>query len=101
LLTLSQRLAPILADATIVRTWSGLRPGTPDRGPYLGRVPGMDGLIAATGHFRNGLILAPITAQIVADLIVRCETKYDLTPYAPGRELKKSKNGDKSGGETG
>ncbi len=88
LLTLAQRLVPALARATIARTWSGFRPGTPDRGPYIGRVPGMDGLIAATGHFRSGLILAPITAQIVADLIVRGQTPYDLSRFAPGREPK-------------
>ncbi len=87
LLTLARRLVPVLGEATLVRTWAGLRPGTPDNWPYIGAVPGIDGLWAATGHFRSGLTLAPITAQIVADLIVRDETEYDLARTAPGREI--------------
>ena len=85
LLTLATRLVPPLAEATILRTWAGLRPGTPDNKPYIGPVPGMDGLVAATGHFRSGLILAPLTARIITDLIVRGQTDHDLTRFAPGR----------------
>ncbi|GMU20231.1 MAG: glycine oxidase ThiO [Phycisphaerae bacterium] len=88
LLTLSQRLVPALSGATVVQTWSGLRPGTPDRGPYIGKVPGWEGLWSATGHFRSGLILAPITAEIMADLIIRGTTPWDLGRLAPGREVK-------------
>jgi glycine oxidase len=91
LLTLSQRLVPCLAGATLERTWSGLRPGTPDRGPYIGPVPGAEGLIAACGHFRSGLILAPLTAEIMVDLIVRGRTDRDLSRYAPGRQIRKGK----------
>lgn len=87
LLDLAVQLVPALADATIVRTWSGLRPGTPDRGPYIGPVPGMAGLIAATGHFRSGLTLAPVTARIVTDLIVHGVTDRDLARVAPGRAI--------------
>jgi len=87
LLTLAQRLVPRLAGATILRTWSGLRPGTPDRRPFIGPVPGTEGLLAATGHFRFGLVLAPMTAKIIADLIVRGETEHDLARCAPGREI--------------
>lgn len=89
LLTTAQRLVPALSGASLLRTWSGLRPGTPDRGPFLGKVPGVEGLIAATGHFRSGLILAPITSRIVTDLVTRGETSYDLSRYAPGREFRK------------
>jgi glycine oxidase len=89
LLTLAQRLVPALARASVVMTWSGLRPGTPDRAPFLGPVPGCEGLIAATGHFRSGLILAPITACIVRDLITTGSTGYDLSRIAPGRVFKK------------
>lgn len=95
LLMLSQQLVPALAGAKLVRTWAGLRPGTPDRGPFIGPVKGHDNLIAACGHFRSGLILAPITAQIVADLITTGGTKYDLSRYAAGREFKKDKKGRK------
>jgi len=79
-------LVPGLAAAHIASMWAGLRPGTPDRRPYLGPVPGFDGLIAATGHFRTGLAWAPITAEIVADLIVHGRTERDLSRCLPGRQ---------------
>jgi len=81
----AERCAPMLKDATLVRTWAGLRPGTPDGKPYLGPVPGLDGLIAATGHFRSGLTLTPITADLMVELIARGQTEIDLTPFLPGR----------------
>lgn len=91
LLTLCQKLVPGLSRASVVRTWAGLRPGTPDRGPYIGAVQGWRGLWSATGHFRSGLILAPITGQIMADLIIRGQTQWDIARIAPGREITKGK----------
>jgi glycine oxidase len=85
LLSQAIRLVPALAEAAIVRTWSGLRPGTLDRRPHLGRIPDYENLWAATGHFRSGLILAPITAEIMADLLLRGRTEWDISRYAPGR----------------
>ncbi len=82
---------PGLAGATVVRTGPVLRPGTPDRGPYLGAVPGWRGLWSATGHFRSGLILAPLTGQIITDLIVRGSTPWDIARLAPGREITNGK----------
>lgn len=79
------RLVPGLADAAVEATWAGLRPGTPDNKPYLGLVPGFDGLITATGHFRTGLTLAPVTADIVAHLVAGKDYDIDLTPFRPGR----------------
>lgn len=79
------RLVPGLADAAVELTWAGLRPGTPDDKPYLGPVPGFDGLIAATGHFRTGLTLAPVTADIVAHLVAGKDYDIDLTAFRPGR----------------
>ncbi len=64
-------------------SWAGLRPGTPDRRPYIGPVPDVPGLILATGHYRNGILLAPVTARIVADLVARRAPAVDLAPYAP------------------
>jgi len=81
-------LVPALADARVGGMWSGLRPCTPDWRPYIGFVPGMDGLIAAFGHFKTGLVFAPITARIVADLIMRGQTPFDLSRAAPGRPMK-------------
>jgi glycine oxidase len=78
-------MIPALADASVVTMWSGLRPRTPDRRPYIGPVPGLEGLIAATGHYRNGLLLAPITARIVADLVLDGRTDCDLSGCLPGR----------------
>src|SRR5437762_843257 len=62
------RLMPDLGRLPLVASWAGLRPGTPDRLPYLGRGP-LDGLIVATGHYRNGILLAPIPAEARADLL--------------------------------
>jgi glycine oxidase len=63
-------VVPSLADAVLAAHWSGLRPGTPDTLPVIGPVPGIPGLVLATGHFRNGILLAPWTGEAVA----RCLT---------------------------
>jgi glycine oxidase len=78
-------LLPALASAMFTRTWAGLRPVTPDALPILGRDPDVEGLIYATGHGRNGILLGPLTGEIVRDLVVRGETEWDLAPYAIGR----------------
>lgn len=78
-------LVPSLADAAVVASWAGLRPGTPDGHPYIGRVPGFDGLIAATGHLRSGITLAPVTAEVVAALVAGEPYDVGLAPFAPGR----------------
>ncbi len=79
------KLVPSVSEATVLAQWTGLRPGTPDDNPYIGAVPGADGLIAATGHYRAGLILAPITAQIVSDLVQNRKPEIDLSACRPGR----------------
>jgi len=79
------KLAPSLADASVEATWAGLRPGTPDDKPLLGPVPGFDGLIAATGHFRAGLTLAPATAEIVARMLSGEPYDLDLSICDPKR----------------
>jgi len=63
------QLVPMLEHAPVIETWAGLRPGTPDDLPILGPDPEMPGLIYATGHFRNGILLTPITAELIAGLI--------------------------------
>lgn len=67
------RLLPLLKGRTVLEEWAGVRPGTPDHAPYLGEV-GPD-LYVAAGHHRNGIMLAPITAVIMADMILdgRCD----------------------------
>jgi glycine oxidase len=68
LLAAALAAAPALGAFTITETWAGLRPGAPDERPILGP-SAIDGLIDATGHYRNGILLAPITAQLLADLV--------------------------------
>jgi glycine oxidase len=62
------RAAPALDDFSVSEQWAGLRPATPDGLPYIGRTA-LDGLYAAAGHFRNGILLAPVTATAIADAI--------------------------------
>lgn len=85
LLESAMTLVPTLDSAGVLTMWAGLRPGTPDDKPYLGAVPGMDGLIAATGHYRTGLTLAPVTAEAIVALIENCSYDIDLKSCRPGR----------------
>jgi glycine oxidase len=78
------RIMPDLARLPLLASWAGLRPSTPDRLPYLGRAS-LEGLIVATGHFRNGILLAPITAELVADLVAGRTPSIDLAPFDPAR----------------
>jgi glycine oxidase len=78
------KLVPKLADARILEGWAGLRPGTPDDLPILGETD-IPGYYAATGHFRDGILLAPITAQVMADVIEGRKAEYDLAPFSPQR----------------
>ncbi len=77
-------LCPALAVAEIVETWSGLRPGTPDDLPILGPTD-IEGLLIATGHYRNGILLTPVTAKLVREWIVRGRTDFDATAFSPLR----------------
>ena len=78
------RLAPFLAEARFVRAWAGLRPDTADHLPVLGP-SGIAGLSVATGHFRNGILLAPVTARLIADLIVTGAALESLRPFRVDR----------------
>lgn len=69
LLDRALRLVPDLAEAPLLESWAGLRPGTLDGNPLLGPDPDIDGLFFATGHFRNGILLAPATATLVASIL--------------------------------
>ena len=68
-----------------VKAWAGLRPGTYDGFPYLGRLAGFDNAIIATGHFKAGLQTSTGTAQVIADLAEQKKTEIDLTPFSPNR----------------
>jgi glycine oxidase len=78
-------IAPHAADAGFVGARAGLRPGTADDLPILGRSMIVPNLIYATGHYRSGVLLAPLTAQIVADLLIEDRVDADLAPFSPER----------------
>ncbi|MEK7667671.1 MAG: FAD-dependent oxidoreductase, partial [Gemmatimonadota bacterium] len=78
-------LLPALLGQPVQRMWAGLRPMTPDGRPIIGRDPEVEGLYYATGHGRNGILLGPLTGEIVRDLVVKGETPFDLAPYAVTR----------------
>ena len=78
-------LVPALADATFLRAWSGLRPGSGDNLPLIGPAPGRKGLTLATGHFRNGILLAPVTGRLLADLLLDGRLDPLLEPFSPAR----------------
>jgi glycine oxidase len=75
---------PELASAPITQSWAGLRPGTPDDLPIIGPTE-TPGLFVASGHFRNGILLAPVTAQIMADLLQDRPAPLDISAFSPAR----------------
>lgn len=79
------RMVPALAGAPLRTTWAGLRPGSPDRIPYLGPVKGIDGLLLACGHFRNGILLGPITGRLIAQTVAGERTDVSLDAYRVDR----------------
>ena len=79
------RLLPALAAVRPTRTWAGLRPVTPDGRPILGADPDVAGLWYATGHGRNGILLAALTGEIIGDLLTKGATDVDITALQPGR----------------
>jgi glycine oxidase len=78
------KIIPEFAKAKILEDWAGLRPGTPDDLPILGATD-TPGYYVATGHFRDGILLAPITAQVMADVICGIEPRLDLKAFSPER----------------
>jgi len=77
-------MLPRLADARFLDNWAGLRPGTPDALPILGATA-TPRYYVATGHFRDGILLAPITAEVMADVLEDANPRYDLTAFSPAR----------------
>ncbi|AZE25922.1 MULTISPECIES: glycine oxidase ThiO [Pseudomonas] len=80
-------LIPALAQAEVVGHWAGLRPGSPEGIPYIGPVPGLEGLWLNCGHYRNGLVLAPASCQLFTDLMLGREPIIDPAPYAPSGRI--------------
>ncbi|MEK6323442.1 MAG: glycine oxidase ThiO [Acidobacteriota bacterium] len=84
LLSAAVELVPSLGELEIVETWSGLRPDTIDHLPIIGP-SGIENLLLATGHFRNGILLAPITANLIADCLVTGRAPGELMPFCVER----------------
>jgi glycine oxidase len=84
LLRSAVELVPSLKQLEIVETWSGLRPDTGDHLPIMGP-SGVDNLLLATGHFRNGILLAPITAELVSELVTSGHPPDPLRPFGIDR----------------
>jgi glycine oxidase len=78
-------IMPELAGRPLLSSWAGLRPSTPDRLPYIGPTS-MEGLLVATGHFRNGILLAPVTAELVAEIVTGRPPSIPLEPFDPARD---------------
>jgi glycine oxidase len=84
---LAAALLPPLADAPQLEVWAGLRPSTPDELPFLGRSSDHRNQFVAAGHYRNGILLAPATAHVMAQMIANQPTAIDLSVYSPTRLL--------------
>lgn len=76
---------PALAEAPFLRAWVGLRPIARDGEPVVGPWPDLPGLYVATGHFRKGILLAPITARLIRELLVEGKPSLPIAPFLPDR----------------
>jgi glycine oxidase len=90
-------LVPNIADAQIVETWAGLRPGSPDKLPIIGPTD-IEGLFIATGHYRNGILLAPATAKLVRDWIRSGHMPASAEIFSPLRFARKNPQANVSRG---
>jgi glycine oxidase len=85
ILTNALEIAPSIAALPIVDSWAGLRPKAADGLPVLGPCGEIDGLFYATGHYRNGILLAPLTAELITRAIVEGVASPALAPFSPDR----------------
>lgn len=83
----AEELLPALAEAEVVGHWAGLRPGSPDGVPFIGEVPQYPGLWLNCGHYRNGLVLAPASCELLKNLMLGEAPIVDPAPYAPAGRL--------------
>jgi glycine oxidase len=81
----AEEICPSLSRGSATRSWAGLRPVTPDMLPILGPDPEHKSLIYACGHSRNGVLMAPLTGDLVADLVTGTPLSFDLSQFRPGR----------------
>ena len=81
-------IAPALQDISIIDSWAGLRPRAKDDLPVLGPVDDVKGLFYATGHYRNGILLTPITGEIIAESMTGRNSSSLLGCFSPDRLCK-------------
>jgi glycine oxidase len=90
-------LVPSLENCEVIESWSGLRPDTPDHLPVIGE-SGISNLLLATGHFRNGILLAPVTGEIITDLLITGRAPDEIKPFGVERLQRRMKDeGDSEG----
>jgi glycine oxidase len=80
-------LVPAVGQLPLARAWAGLRPATPDEWPYMGPVPPLHNLWVSAGHFRKGILLAPICARLLAASILSGHLVDELHPFKPTRQM--------------
>jgi glycine oxidase len=87
LLAALAKLTPELSKARLIRTWAGLRPGSADGLPLIGPSQSVQGVWVAGGHFRDGILLGPLTGHLIAELMQRHATPFglDLKAFDPDR----------------
>ncbi|MCQ6559685.1 glycine oxidase ThiO [Paenibacillus mendelii] len=85
LVRVGPRLLPFLEGRSPIHSWAGLRPATRDGWPLIGPLPGRPDIILAAGHYRNGILLSPVTAAIVGDLLDGHQPVMPMAPFAPDR----------------
>jgi len=84
LLRPAAELLPEVVEYPVTEILAGLRPGTPDNAPFLGRW--RDNIVVAAGHHRNGVLLTPVTADAIAELVATGHTPPEIEPFTPTRE---------------
>lgn len=95
ILAATTAMAPALAEAPILETWAGLRPDSPDHLPIIGATD-IEGLFIATGHYRNGMLLAPATAKYLAEWIAEGRVPKILQAFSPMRFASKTQSAKKN-----
>ena len=81
----AKAMVPSLMNAPFDRAWAGLRPRLPDGLPAIGRFADIPNLVVATGHYRSGILLGPLTGELIADLILDKEPPFPLQAFSPDR----------------